>query len=435
MSVSDSIYPISTERGQDGHLRIAGWDLTELANQYSTPLYVYDAATIQLQVDTLQKLLKSYYPANFEITYAAKAYFSLGLARHLAALGLGVDVVSLSEMGVARRGGFAPQKVHLHGNNKSQSELEAALQWGIQAVVVDSLEELDFLEQIAARMQTPAPIWLRVTPGLYVDTHPYRQTAHPTSKFGLLISDGQAAEGIRRAVQSPWLKLNGLHAHLGSQVFEPDPYLEAVDLLVSLAEQAGYIPAEFCPGGGWGVRYTPEDPIVETETWVATVTQTVIQAFERRGWPLPKLVIEPGRSIVARAGVAIYSVGTTKQVSDGTHVVAVDGGMADNPRPALYRSRYITCLANRPQQGPLRKTSIVGKFCESGDVLINTAELPEMHRGDCLIMPAAGAYHLSMASNYNLAPRPAVLWLEPGNIEVLQQREVLHEEGWWVHQA
>lgn len=432
MSEIEQLFPVTSTRSADGHLTIAGCDVTALASQYGTPLYVYDAATLRLQVDTLKRSLKKHYPADFQITYAAKAYFSLGLARRLAALDLGVDVVSLGEMTVARRGGFDPGKVHLHGNNKSPEELESALRWGVQSIVVDSLEELEYLDALAARLRLRGRIWLRITPGLYVDTHPYRQTAHPTSKFGLLMSDGQAAEGIRRARASQWLELTGLHAHLGSQVFEPLPYLEAVDLLVSLSEQAGYVPLEFSPGGGWGVRYTPDDPVVDTDTWVKTISQSMQAAFGKRGWPLPRLIIEPGRLLVAQAGVALYRVGTTKTITDGTHVVAIDGGMADNPRVALYRARYTALVANRHTNHRTQKTSIVGKFCESGDVLINNAELPEMARGDLLAMPTAGAYQLSMASNYNLAPRPAVLWLEDGRAEVLQPREVPEDSGWWV---
>jgi diaminopimelate decarboxylase len=208
-----------------------------------------------------------------------------------------------------------------------------------------------------------------------------------------------------------------------------------VDLLVALSEQAGVVPVEFSPGGGWGVRYTLDDPAADTEIWVKTISRAMQAAFGRRGWPLPRLTIEPGRFLVAQAGVVLYRVGTSKTVSDGTCVVAVDGGMADNPRVALYRARYTATLANRKPGSHTHKTSIVGKFCESGDVLINNAELPPMTRGDLLAMPAAGAYHLSMASNYNLAPRPAVLWLENGRAEVLQKREQPEDGGWWVEEG
>ncbi len=430
---SRELFPVTAERGADGKLRLAGLALDGLAGQYRTPLYLYDGLTLRQQADGLRSLLDRYYPGDSEITYAAKAYFGLRMAHKLAGLGLGVDVVSRGEMSIARRAGFPAEKVHLHGNNKSEEELEQALRWGVQAVVVDSLEELAFLDELAARLQTRARIWLRLTPGLHVDTHPYRQTAHPTSKFGLLVQDGQALEGIRRALASPRLELTGLHAHLGSQLFETDTYVEAVNLLVEVADRAGYIPREFSPGGGWGVRYTRADPQPDPERWVKTVTEGVSAAFNRRNWPLPRLIIEPGRYLVGRAGVALYRVGTTKVVSGGLNIAAVDGGMADNPRPALYRSRYTAVLANRNPAGQERPTSIVGKFCESGDVLIQQIDLPELRRGDLLAMPAAGAYQLSMSSNYNLAPRPAVLWLENGQAEVLQTREEPDaQDSWWV---
>ncbi len=425
------IFPITTTRDPHGGLQIAGLSLTALAETYGTPLYLYDGATVRAQADALKTLLSEQYPADYEITYAAKAYFAPAFARRLAAMGLGVDVVSRGEMITARNAGFAPEKVHLHGNNKSREELEMALDWQIQAIVVDSLEELTFLQSLAEARQMRARIWLRITPGLHVDTHPYRQTAHPTSKFGLLISDGQALAGIRQARSSRWSELVGLHAHLGSQLFETDTYFEAINMLAALAEQADFVPQEFSPGGGWGVRYTPQDPQPDPRDWVKNVSSGVLSAFQQRGWLLPRLIVEPGRFIAARAGVALYRVGTSKTVADGTCVVAVDGGMADNPRPALYRSRYSATLANRRDPGPTYKTNIVGKFCETGDLLISGAELPAMQRGDLLAMPAAGAYQLSMASNYNLAPRPAALWLENGHASLLQPREEPDETHWW----
>jgi diaminopimelate decarboxylase len=322
--------------------------------------------------------------------------------------------------------------VHLHGNNKSEHELVAALEWGIHCIVVDSLDELVFLEQIAARLNRPAHIWLRVTPGVDVDTHPYLQTGTHATKFGLPISGGQAAEAIRRAKGSQWLNLTGLHMHLGSQIRHSQPYADAIKLLVELAQQEAYIPSEISPGGGWGVPYRTEDEIVDEKQWIDTVSTAVQETFGSRGWPLPRLILEPGRWLVARAGVAVYTVGVTKHASDGTYFVSVDGGMSDNPRPALYHAQYSALMVDRPDAEPVIKTTIAGKYCESGDELISGIMLPEVHRGDLLAVPVAGAYQLSLSSNYNLAPRPVVLWLEPGRVEVLQQREFPHLQGWWV---
>jgi diaminopimelate decarboxylase len=429
----DAILPLSAGRDASGGLTIAGHALRPLAEQFGTPLYLYDAATVREQAACLRQELEQHYPGSFEITYAAKAYFSAGYARKLAGLGLGVDVVSLGELAVARRAGFAPERVHLHGNNKSLEELAAALDWEVQSIVVDSLEELETLEALAQRAGKPARIWLRISPGVRVDTHASLQTAHHISKFGFTTQGGQAAEAARRALSSRWLRLTGLHTHLGSQIFEPEPYREAVACLMALAEETGFVPQELSPGGGWGVPYLPGQPESQPGAWIQSTAGAVREECARRAWPLPRLVIEPGRWLAARAGVALYTVGTSKTAGDGTRFISVDGGMADNPRPALYDARYTALLAEQPDAPACQQASIVGRFCESGDQLIRDAQLPEVRRGDLLVIPVAGAYQLSMASNYNLAPRPAVLWLEPGRVEVLQPRERL-EDGWWMRE-
>jgi diaminopimelate decarboxylase len=427
-----AIFPIHTGRNEAGQFTLAGHSVSALAGQYGTPLYLYDGGTVKEQAAVLQRLLSQNYSGETEISYAAKAYFSLGFARKLAELGLGVDVVSFGEMRVAEIAGFRPGKIHLHGNNKSVEELTQALVSSIQAVVVDSLDELDLLESLAEERQKRAQLWLRVTPGVNVDTHPYRQTAHAHSKFGLALQDGQAEEGIRRARASRWLHLTGLHMHLGSQIFEIEPYQRAVRLLVELAEKCGFTPREISPGGGWGVPYSLDDVETNPKSWIEGITAVVREEYERRNWRLPRLVIEPGRWLAARAGVAVYTIGSCKKAADGSLVVAVDGGMADNPRPALYQAKYICLVAERPAAANTQRARIVGRFCESGDELIAETWLPEVKRGEHLVVPAAGAYQLSMASNYNLAPRPAVLWLEPGKLEVLQRREFPEEAGWWM---
>ena len=428
------LLPITAGRSPSGCLSVAGHDVAELAKQYGTPLYLYDAATMRGQINALKSALAAFYPGPCEITYAAKAYFSLGIARYLVEWGLGVDVVSRGEIGIARRAGFAPGRVHLHGNNKSPEELESAMRWGVQAIVVDSLEELVFLEELAgaANSGRKTCIWLRISPGVAVDTHAAMQTAHHATKFGLPVIDGQAAEAIRRARSSSYLQLTGLHTHLGSNFFEAAPYREAIASLMALAEENDFVPEEISPGGGWGTPYVPEQAENPPDAWVQTVSAALQEECTRRGWPLPKLIVEPGRFLTARAGVVVYTVGTHKTSGDGTHFVTVDGGLADNPRPALYQSRYTALLANRPDAPLAHKVCVAGKFCESGDVLIPEVLLPETHRGDLLVMPSAGAYHLSMSSNYNLAGRPAVLFLEAGQVEVLQKREHPEEQGWWV---
>jgi len=430
-----SLFPISTSLAADGSLAIAGHSLKELAQVYGTPLYCYDGKTIRHQFHALKSAFSREYKGEALVAYASKAYFSLGVARKLAEQRAGVDVVSLGEIRFAQQAGFAAAGVHLHGNNKSEAELQAALDWGIQAIVVDSLDELAFLEVLAERTGKKARIWLRITPDLNVNTHPHIETSHSGSKFGLHIVNGQAAEAIRRAKESRWFNLAGLHCHLGSQLFDAKPYRMAIQMLFALAEEQQYVPEELSPGGGWGVRYVISDPSDDSHPWVSAVSQTVHDECAKRGWQLPRLVLEPGRHLVARAGVAIYGVGAQKDTPEGTHIIALDGGMADNPRVALYNARYTALVVERPLAEGEQKSRLVGKFCESGDVLIPEINMPRVSRTDHLIMPAAGAYQLSMSSNYNFAARPTALWLEPGKVEVMQERESADQSRWWKGKA
>ncbi|MDR3572965.1 MAG: diaminopimelate decarboxylase [Anaerolineaceae bacterium] len=426
------LFPTTTERTKLGRLQVAGLDLAELAHKWGTPLYIYDAATVKAKIHNLDNLLQTYYPGISEISYAAKAYFSFGMACRLAGLGVGVDVVSLGELKIAKKAGFKPEKVHLHGNNKSEAELLYALEWGIESIVLDSLEEIEFLNGLLSYQKNDVKVWLRITPGVTVDTHPYRQTGHSGSKFGFSLQDGQAAEAIRRINKCEKIHLAGLHMHLGSQVFDAEPYQRAISLLAGLAGEQDFVPETLSPGGGWGVPYTYRDELIDASEWVRPLSEAVTKESKERGWPLPRLILEPGRWLVAQSGVALYTVGSTKYTGDGDYIVALDGGMADNPRPALYQANYEAELVERTEAAPKKNGSLVGKFCETGDKLIPEAMLPEMHRGEILAMPVSGAYQLSMASNYNLAPRPAVLWLESGRVEVLQHREEPDENGWWM---
>ncbi|HZW04201.1 MAG TPA: alanine racemase, partial [Anaerolineaceae bacterium] len=299
-----SLFPVTAAIEPGGELSIAGHRLSELAEEYGTPYYLYDGATVRAQVNRLKSLFHQYYPAEAMIAYASKAYFSFSMAQKMAELGIGADVVSLGEIRVAQQAGFPAEVIHLHGNNKSQAELQAALAWGIQAIVVDSLDELEFLEGLSREAGKRARIWLRITPDLNVNTHSHIETSHSDSKFGLHIENGDAGQAIRQAVASPWLELVGLHAHLGSQIFAAEPYRLAIERLFALAEAERFIPKEISPGGGWGVCYTDADPADDAEPWVKTVSQTVTAECRRLGWPLPRLVLEPGRWLVARAGVA-----------------------------------------------------------------------------------------------------------------------------------
>jgi diaminopimelate decarboxylase len=425
------LLPLSSTQDEYG-IKVAGLNLIDLAKEYGTPLYLYDGATIRHQVDTLQGLLENCYPGITEVTYAAKAYFSLNMARKLAQMNVGVDVVSMGEMQLAFKAGMKPERVHVHGNNKSAAELEFAVRWGVQAIVVDNFDELLMLEDISKTNGIVPRIWLRITPGVEGHTHAYVQTGHSESKFGLPIKGGQAAQAIQYAASSSWVKLTGLHMHIGSQLFEVEPFQKAIELLLDLAESAHFIPEEICPGGGWGVPYTLEDEEDDPRPWTSGVCACLQQACERRGWPLPKVILEPGRWLVAKAGLSLYEIGTTKFTADGKYIIAVDGGMADNPRNALYQARYAAIVVNRPEARREFHTSVVGKFCESGDQIIENIMMPKVRRGEVLAVPVSGAYQISMSSNYNMASRPAVLWLEDGRVEVLQKRENPEERGWFM---
>ncbi|HEY9077513.1 MAG TPA: diaminopimelate decarboxylase [Anaerolineaceae bacterium] len=429
------IYPATAQRDNRGRLRVADIDLGDLAHKYGTPLYIYDSSTVVQHANLLKNALARFYPGSSEVTYAAKAYFSLGIAKKLAQLGLGVDVVSRGELKIALMAGFPPDRIHLHGNNKSEEEILLGLRQGIHAIVADSLEELVLINRLADSEGKIAPVWVRITPGVKAGGHAYLQTAHHASKFGVSILDGQAQQALEIVRSSRYLNLLGLHMHLGSQIFDPQNYSEALEVIFTLADQAPSPLQEISPGGGWGVPYIPGDPETNPEDWVATVAGTVVSLCDQRGWRLPKLVLEPGRFLVARAGMALYTVGATKVTGEGIHIVSLDGGIADNPRPALYQARYTATLVERLDSAPLKPTALVGKFCESGDQLIPQIEFPAVNRGDLVAIPVAGAYQLSMASNYNLAERPAVLWLEDGKEELLQPRESAEENSWWLGES
>lgn len=428
----NTIFPVSIGRDENGRLTVAGHAVPALAEKFGTPLYVYDGATIRAHIEGLRAALDAHYPASYEISYAAKAYFSLGFARKLAHMGLGVEVSSLQEMRLASRAGFRSTRVHLHGNNKSELELSEALDESIQAIVIDNLEELDFVDVLAWEKGKRAQVWLRLTPELEAGAHPALRTGNAHSKFGLPISNGSAGEAIQRVMTSRSLHLTGLHFHLGSQVFDVEPYCKALKTMIELSAEAGLVLRELSPGGGWGVPYTLEDRDADVTVWIKGMSEVIREEYEKRKWRLPKLVIEPGRWIAARAGMAIYTVGWSRKAADGTTVIAVDGGMADNIRPALYQARYTCVVAERPTAAVTERVRIVGKFCESGDELIADTWLTDVEPGEHLVMPVAGAYQLSLASNYNLAPRPQVIWVEAGKTEVLQRRENPEENGWWM---
>ncbi len=426
------LFPDQSGFDEEGDLFIGEHDIRSIAHEYGTPLYLYHAGTIKRQVAEARRLLAAHYKGESEISYAGKTYLSLGFAKKIEQLGLTLDTVSLGEMMIARKAGFSAKCVHLHGNNKSEEELRFALEWGIDNIVVDSLDELSFLDDLARQTDRLASTWLRVTPGVNVDTHPYIQTADSHSKFGIPVTDGQAAQAIAFARKSTHLHISGLHMMIGSQVFQIDPLQHALKTIVELAEREDLELEQISPGGGWGQPYLVDQPEVDLEALISGMANILTEECQRFNRPLPKLVVEPGRWLVGRAGVSVYSVGTVKRSGDGTRFVAVDGGMADNPRPALYQAKYTAVALGKKPGAKTAPCTLVGRFCESGDQLIANLMLPDVGRGDLIVMPVSGAYQLSMSSNYNLTGRPAVLWLDDDRVEVLQSRERVEESWWWT---
>jgi diaminopimelate decarboxylase len=424
------ILPLTAGVNAAGHLTIGGCDAAELARQFGTPLYVLDEATIRAQARAYKSAFAAHYPDS-SVAYASKAYLSLALARILAEEGLGLDVVSGGELFVAYRAGFPLERVHFHGNNKSPEELDLALELGVGRIVVDNRHELQLLSDLAARRGVTAAILLRLSPGVDPHTHAYNTTGLVDSKFGLPIVTGQAEEAVAEALRLPGLRLLGLHAHIGSQILELAPYRQTIatmfDFAAAMRARYNFVLAEFSPGGGWGITYTPEQESPTVPAIAETIATAVRQNAARVGLPLPRLFVEPGRSIVGRAGVALYTVGAIKDIPGVRCYVAVDGGMADNVRPALYGARYVALAANRLHEPGTQTVTIAGKYCESGDILIQEATLPPLAAGDLLAIPAAGAYCLALSSNYNLALRPAVVMVCGGAARLIRRRETYED--------
>ncbi|MBI4491954.1 MAG: diaminopimelate decarboxylase [Chloroflexi bacterium] len=425
-----SILPLGASTSERDHLVLGGCDAVELAERFGTPLYVYDEATIRARAREYLDGLRAAYP-NALVLYASKAFSSPALLEIVKQEGLGLDVVSGGELHVALRVDFPSERIYFHGNNKAREELELALDHGVGRVVVDNLYELDLLAEVAAQRGRRQPILLRLTPGVEAHTHDYRKTGILDSKFGFPIATGQAEEAVRRALALPSLDLLGYHAHIGSQIFELEPYVESIRIVLGFARamqrQLGVELREFSPGGGWGIAYTRTDDPQPVAELVATVAETVHRLTGYSGASGPRLVLEPGRSIVGTAGVALYRVGAIKRIPQVRTYVAVDGGMADNIRPALYQARYEALLANRMSAAPSEMVTVVGKYCESGDVLIRDVELPPLQPGDVLALPASGAYNLAMSSNYNHALKPAVVLARDGQARLIRRRQTYED--------
>ena len=422
---SASLFPFTAEVNEKDYLVLGGCSSVELASEFGTPLYVYDEETLRGMCREFTREFSSRY-GNTSVVYASKAYINPALARLMAEEGLGLDVVSGGELAVAQSVDFPPGDIYFHGNNKTPDELQRALEYGIGRIVIDSHFELGMLDDLARQSGTVQDVWLRLSPSVDPHTHAHTTTGTLDSKFGLSIDTGDAAEAIRGALAAANLNLVGLHFHLGSPIFELEPYSIAIDTVLTFASQfrdEGLVLKEFSPGGGFAIGYVTQQlppPIADYAEVIANAVKTRCADL---GFDEPRLVIEPGRAIVGRAGVALYTVGAIKDIPNVRKYVSLDGGMGDNIRPALYEARYEAVVANKMSAPGQETVTLAGKFCESGDILVRDVHLPSMEPGDIVAIPSSGAYAPSMASNYNLNPRPAIVMVKDGNARLIRRRE------------
>jgi len=411
-----AVYPIGSRVNERGHLEIGGCDVLEVAREFGTPAYIYAPEDLRARARAYLEAFSAR-TADFEVIYASKAAPVTAIYRLLAEEGLSIDVASGGELHMALRAGVPPGRVHMHGNNKTEAELTSAVEAGVGHVICDSLTEIERLERIAAASGGRHEVLIRVTPGVRADTHTYIQTGQLDSKFGFGLADGLAAAAVAAVERSPHLELVGLHAHIGSQIFELEPYVKAIEALAELAD------VRWCRmlnvGGGLGIAYTAEDEPPSIEAYVDVKVSGVRRVFD----PVPRILVEPGRSLVGNAGVTAYTVGTVKEIPNVRTYVAVDGGMSDNLRPMLYGSRYEAVVADRAAEPPDTTVTIAGMHCESSDVLVRDALLGAPRIGDVLVTPATGAYGYAMASNYNGVPRPPVIFCENGDARLVVRRE------------
>jgi len=409
-----------------GTLVIGGVRAPDLAAAHGTPLLVIDEARFRDNCRAYRDALSAAYPQSQPI-YASKALCVMATCQLAYAEGLHVDVASAGEIHTARSAGLPGEVLHFHGNNKTPEELRYALAQGVGRIIVDNFYELDLLDALTRGSAERVRVLLRVTPGIEPSTHQAIRTGGVDSKFGFGLADGDAMRAVQRALEIPGVELCGLHSHIGSQIFDLDPFRLAaravVDVLAQVRRELGLILPELNLGGGLGIRYVAEDAPPTIAAFVRGLTEALVAALDAHGLPHPRLFLEPGRSVVGDAGVTLYTVGAIKTIPGVRTYASVDGGMFENPRPALYGARYTAVAADRAQAPAAESVTIAGRCCESGDVLIWHADLPALHPGDLLAVFSTGAYTYSMASNYNRFPRPAVVLAGEGRARVVVARE------------
>ena len=415
----------------EGHLVFGGCDAVELARQFGTPLYVYDEDYIVERCAGFTQALAQYAPGG-AAAYAGKAFLTTAMAKLMAKCGMWLDCVSLGELHVAKKAGFPAERIILHGSNKTDAELEAALDMGVGRVALDSVEEIGRLANFSRAAGARQRVFLRVNPGVDAHTHSYIQTARVDSKFG--VGFDEALDALKAILAEPALELSGIHVHLGSQIFNMDAFDKAcarvAGLMDELRRETGAVLPELNLGGGYSVHYTDADAPVSPADSVAHLTHAIKSALAPYDYPLPALFVEPGRSIAAEACVMLYTVGAIKDIPGIRKYVSIDGGLADNPRPALYQAVYEAALANRMNEPATQTVRISGRSCET-DTLIDEVSLPAPKRGDILAVTSCGAYHYAMASNYNRVPIPAVVLVKDGKAALMVRRQTIDELTQW----
>ncbi len=409
------VYPRGSRVNERGHLEIAGCDLVELAEEFGTPAYIYAEDDIRWRAREYRRAFEER-TGNYEVLFASKALPMTAAYRLCVEEDLSVDVASGGELRMALAAGFDPARIHMHGNNKTEAELRYAFDSAVGHLILDSFDEIERADRLLDR---PQRVLIRLTPGIKPSTHSYVQTGQLDSKFGFGLADGLAESAVERVRASRHLELVGLHAHIGSQIFELEPYTKAIEVLAEFTGSVDLEPELLNVGGGLGIAYLESDEPPSIEDYVEVKVNGVRRVFD----PAPRILVEPGRSLVGNAGITAYRVGTVKEIPGVRTYVSVDGGMSDNTRPMLYDARYEALIADRAGEVPDTPATVAGMHCESGDVLVRDSELAAPRVGDVLVTPATGAYGYAMASNYNGVPRPPVIFCHEGEARVVVRRE------------
>lgn len=416
---------------EQGHLTVGGMDTVELAKEYGTPLYIMDEGLIREHCRSFKESMDKYYGGQGLVCYASKAFCCKAMCRIMLEEGLGLDVVSEGELYTALSVGFPPEKLCFHGNNKTDHELSYALENGVGRIIVDNIYELERLNRLAEKTGRTANIMYRIKPGIDAHTHNFIMTGQIDSKFGFALETGEAYEAVKKAIECSHINLVGLHCHIGSQIFDIDPFVKAAEVMLTfiakIKDELGFEVKELNLGGGFGIRYTEEDAPVGYDKYMEKVSEKVKEVCAEKNVKLPFILIEPGRSIAAPAGITLYTVGGRKKIPNIRTYVSVDGGMGDNPRYALYQSKYDVEVANKANLPKTETVTVAGKCCETGDLIGEGMPIQPVEPGDILAVLATGAYNYSMSSNYNRIPKPPVVMIRDGKSRVVVKRETFED--------